>query len=243
MDEKSSTYREAPGDSSWADISPIPPTGGEQDNSNDPGSSHQVQDPKQAMKHNDRVRVGMSLFEGIHGQLLREVFRAASSPSMLHAQDAAAPLDAIRDDDPHLTVGGFLEAIGLHFPTHPHPVVMVPSTGKEYRYTLKEGEPFEVYLQLYAHAPLRGLHFTNTVYKLGIAVDKTKRHMGSLPACAQPYTLYAITERAPSGVLMRGSYKGNVLLVEEGGAELCNFNYRLDVKKQWDEDADSSGKS
>jgi len=55
------------------------------------------------------------------------------------------------------------------------PVLMLPHTGRHYSYTLKEGEEFDVLLHMWVCGETRGLRFTNTVYKLGLPVDRTRR--------------------------------------------------------------------
>ncbi|KAI7738028.1 hypothetical protein M8C21_024851 [Ambrosia artemisiifolia] len=85
----------------------------------------------------------------------------------------------------------------------------IPDSGKIKGtwFTLKEGSRYVIKFTFQvSNNIVSGLKYTNTVWKTGIKVDKTKEMIGTFSPQQELYTHEIPEDTTPSGILARGSY-------------------------------------
>ncbi|KAJ0429859.1 putative Rho protein GDP-dissociation inhibitor [Helianthus annuus] len=85
----------------------------------------------------------------------------------------------------------------------------IPDSGKVKGtwFTLKEGSRYAIKFTFQVgNNIVSGLKYTNTVWKTGLKVDKTKEMIGTFSPQQELYTHEIPEDTTPSGILARGSY-------------------------------------
>ncbi|KAJ0668444.1 putative Rho protein GDP-dissociation inhibitor [Helianthus annuus] len=85
----------------------------------------------------------------------------------------------------------------------------IPDSGKVKGtwFTLKEGSRYAIKFTFQVRNNIvSGLKYTNTVWKTGLKVDKTKEMIGTFSPQQELYTHEIPEDTTPSGILARGSY-------------------------------------
>ncbi|KAM7496175.1 hypothetical protein LguiA_020589 [Lonicera macranthoides] len=99
-------------------------------------------------------------------------------------------------------------------------------------FTLKEGSQYQFKLTFTVlHNIVSGLAYTNTVWKGGLQVDRSKGMLGTFAPHREPYVHTLDEEITPSGVLARGIYMAKLKFEDDDRRchmELC---YSFEIKK------------
>lgn len=114
------------------------------------------------------------------------------------------------------------------------PLPVEPSNSKEPWFTLKEGSTYRLKFTFSVSSNIvSGLRYTNTVWKAGIRVDKTKEMLGTFSPQLEPYTYVTPEETTPSGVFARGSYSAKTKFVDDDRKCYLEINYTFDIRRDW----------
>uniref|UniRef100_A0A0E0LB07 Rho GDP-dissociation inhibitor 1 n=1 Tax=Oryza punctata TaxID=4537 RepID=A0A0E0LB07_ORYPU len=109
-----------------------------------------------------------------------------------------------------------------------------PSNSKEPWFTLKEGSTYRLRFTFsVSNNIVSGLRYTNTVWKAGIRVDKTKEMLGTFSPQLEPYTYVTPEETTPSGVFARGSYSARTKFIDDDRKCYLEINYAFDIRRDW----------
>ncbi|CAI9107582.1 OLC1v1006966C2 [Oldenlandia corymbosa var. corymbosa] len=91
------------------------------------------------------------------------------------------------------------------------PLPVAEDPNKPVLFTLKEGSEFRLKLKFSVlHNIVSGLAYTNTVWKGGVQVDRSKGMLGTFAPQREPYTHLLEEETTPSGALARGKYSAKL---------------------------------
>ncbi|KAG0514143.1 hypothetical protein BDA96_10G165000 [Sorghum bicolor] len=144
------------------------------------------------------------------------------------------------------TVGETLEpdvkitSLSILSPGRPDMVLPLPlpaepkSSSKEPWFTLKEGSAYRLKFTFsVADNIVSGLRYTNTVWKAGIRVDRTKEMLGTFSPQAEPYTYLTPEETTPSGIFARGSYSARTKFVDDDRKCYLEMNYAFHIRRDW----------
>ncbi|CAD5167462.1 unnamed protein product [Musa acuminata subsp. malaccensis] len=86
------------------------------------------------------------------------------------------------------------------------PLPVAPNS-KGVWFTLKEGSHYRLKFTFsVSNNIVSGLRYTNTVWKTGVKVDRTKEMLGTFGPRLESYTYETPEETTPSGIFARGSY-------------------------------------
>uniref|UniRef100_A0A0D9WPS5 Rho GDP-dissociation inhibitor 1 n=1 Tax=Leersia perrieri TaxID=77586 RepID=A0A0D9WPS5_9ORYZ len=114
------------------------------------------------------------------------------------------------------------------------PLPVDPDNSKGPWFTLKEGSTYRLKFTLsVSNNIVSGLRYTNTVWKAGIRVDKTKEMLGTFSPQLEPYTYLTPEETTPSGVFARGSYSAKTKFVDDDRKCYLEINYTFDIRRDW----------
>ncbi|EEF43755.1 Rho GDP-dissociation inhibitor, putative [Ricinus communis] len=113
--------------------------------------------------------------------------------------------------------------------------IPLPTTSKSNSlFTLKEGSQYHLKLSFtVSNNIVSGLKYTNTVWKTGVRVDKTKVMLGTFSPKQEPYTYELEEETTPSGIFARGSYSARTKVVDDDGKCYLDVNYCFEIQKKW----------
>ncbi|WOL13977.1 rho GDP-dissociation inhibitor 1-like [Canna indica] len=113
------------------------------------------------------------------------------------------------------------------------PLPVVPNS-KGVWFTLKEGSQYKLRFSFAVNNNIvSGLRYTNTVWKTGVKVDRTKHMLGTFSPQLEPYTYEAPEETTPSGMFARGSYSAKTKFVDDDGKCYLEINYTFDIRREW----------
>ncbi|KAL4585408.1 hypothetical protein LXL04_010029 [Taraxacum kok-saghyz] len=115
-------------------------------------------------------------------------------------------------------------------------VLPVPDNGKIKGtwFTLKEGSRYTIKFTFEVHNNIvSGLKYTNTVWKTGLKVDKTKEMIGTFSPQQELYTHEIPEDTTPSGILARGSYSARTKFLDDDNKCYLELNYTFDIRKDW----------
>uniref|UniRef100_A0A7N0UCL5 Rho GDP-dissociation inhibitor 1 n=1 Tax=Kalanchoe fedtschenkoi TaxID=63787 RepID=A0A7N0UCL5_KALFE len=118
----------------------------------------------------------------------------------------------------------------------PDIVLEIPETGnpKGLWFTLKEGSRYSLNFSFKVRNNIvSGLRYTNTVWKTGIKVDRTKEMLGTFSPQADAYTHEMPEEVTPSGIFARGTYSARTKFVDDDKKCYLEINYTFDIRKDW----------
>ncbi|CAM8887570.1 hypothetical protein QQ045_024699 [Rhodiola kirilowii] len=118
----------------------------------------------------------------------------------------------------------------------PDIVLEIPETGnpKGLWFTLKEGSRYSLNFSFKVKNNIvSGLKYTNTVWKTGIKVDRTKEMLGTFSPQADAYTHEMPEEVTPSGIFARGSYSARTKFFDDDKKCYLEINYTFDIRKDW----------
>ncbi|KAF0904618.1 hypothetical protein E2562_035872, partial [Oryza meyeriana var. granulata] len=114
------------------------------------------------------------------------------------------------------------------------PLPVELSNSKEPWFTLKEGSTYRLRFTFsVSNNIVSGLRYTNTVWKAGIRVDRTKEMLGTFSPQLDPYTYVTPEEMTPSGVFARGSYSARTKFVDDDRKCYLEINYTFDIRRDW----------
>ncbi|KAG6509329.1 rho GDP-dissociation inhibitor 1-like [Zingiber officinale] len=101
-------------------------------------------------------------------------------------------------------------------------------------FTLKEGSHYKLkFTFVVRNNIVSGLSYTNTVWKAGIKVDKTKDMLGTFSPQLETYTYETLEEITPSGLFVRGSYSARMKFVDDDDKCYLEINYGFDIRREW----------
>nr|GEX47707.1 Rho GDP-dissociation inhibitor 1-like [Tanacetum cinerariifolium] len=115
-------------------------------------------------------------------------------------------------------------------------VLPIPNTGKIKGtwFTLKEGSRYTIRFTFQVRNNIvSGLKYTNTVWKTGLKVDRTKEMIGTFSPQHELYTHEIPEDTTPSGMLARGSYSAKTKFLDDDGKRYLELNYTFDIRKDW----------
>ncbi|XP_024991694.1 rho GDP-dissociation inhibitor 1-like [Cynara cardunculus var. scolymus] len=127
-------------------------------------------------------------------------------------------------------------SLAIVSPGRPNLVLPIPDNGKIKGtwFTLKEGSRYTIKFTFQVHNNIvSGLKYTNTVWKTGLKVDRTKEMIGTFSPQHELYTHQIPEDIAPSGILARGSYSAKTKFVDDDNKCYLELNYTFDIKKEW----------
>ncbi|KAI3748487.1 hypothetical protein L6452_11584 [Arctium lappa] len=115
-------------------------------------------------------------------------------------------------------------------------VLPIPDDGKIKGtwFTLKEGSRYTIKFTFQVHNNIvSGLKYTNTVWKTGFKVDRTKEMIGTFSPQHELYTHEIPEDTTPCGILARGSYSAKTKFLDDDNKCYLELNYTFDIKKEW----------
>ncbi|PWA53479.1 immunoglobulin E-set superfamily protein [Artemisia annua] len=115
-------------------------------------------------------------------------------------------------------------------------VLPIPDTAKIKGtwFTLKEGSRYTIRFTFQVRNNIvSGLKYTNTVWKTGLKVDRTKEMIGTFSPQQELYTHEIPEDTTPSGMLARGSYSAKTKFLDDDGKRYLELNYIFDIRKDW----------
>ncbi|WOL19469.1 rho GDP-dissociation inhibitor 1-like isoform X2 [Canna indica] len=113
------------------------------------------------------------------------------------------------------------------------PIPAVPNP-KGVWFTLKEGSQYKLrFTFTVSNNIVSGLRYTNTVWKSGIRVDKTKEMLGTFSPQVENYAYETSEEHTPSGIFARGSYSARTKFADDDGKCYLEINYTFDIRREW----------
>ncbi|CAK9162189.1 unnamed protein product [Ilex paraguariensis] len=99
-------------------------------------------------------------------------------------------------------------------------------------FTLREGSRYQLKLAFTVlHNIVSGLAYSNTVWKGGIQVDKSKGMLGTFAPQREPYVHNLDEETTPSGVLARGIYNAKLKFEDDDRRCHMELKYSFEIKK------------
>ncbi|KAG8484398.1 hypothetical protein CXB51_023705 [Gossypium anomalum] len=129
-----------------------------------------------------------------------------------------------------------IERLSIVCRGRPDIVLPIPfvSNPKSSLFILKEGSRYRLKFSFtVSHNVVSGLNYTNTVWKTGVRVEKTKVMLGTFSPRKDPYTYELEEETTPSGLFARGSYSATTKFVDDDGKAYLAMNYHFEIKKNW----------
>ncbi|KAL6999954.1 Rab GDP dissociation inhibitor alpha [Sarracenia purpurea var. burkii] len=127
-------------------------------------------------------------------------------------------------------------SLSILSPNRPGIVLPIPEDGnpKGLWFTLKEGSQYNLRFSFQvSNNIVSGLKYTNTVWKTGLKVDRTKQMLGTFSPQLEPYTHVIPEETTPSGFFARGSYSARTKFVDDDNKCYLEINYTFDIQKDW----------
>ncbi|XVF31851.1 hypothetical protein REPUB_Repub17cG0029700 [Reevesia pubescens] len=127
-------------------------------------------------------------------------------------------------------------SVSIVSPDRSDMVLSIPEDGKPQGlwFTLKEGSHYRLKFSFrVGNNIVSGLRYTNTVWKTGVKVFKTKDMIGTFSPQLQPYTHEMPEETAPSGFLARGSYTAKSKFLDDDNKCYLEINYTFAIRKEW----------
>ncbi|KAF8094227.1 hypothetical protein N665_0367s0015 [Sinapis alba] len=127
-------------------------------------------------------------------------------------------------------------SLAILSPGRPDIVLMVPENGnpKGMWFTLKEGSKYNLKFTFHVNNNIvSGLRYTNTVWKTGVKVDRTKEMLGTFSPQLEPYNHVMPEETTPSGLFARGSYSARTKFLDDDNKCYLEINYSFDIRKEW----------
>lgn len=127
-------------------------------------------------------------------------------------------------------------SLSILSPDRPDIFLLIPEDGKPKSpwFTLKEGSRYKLRFTFQVHHNIvLGLKYTNTVWKTGMKVDKTKEMLGTFSPQAESYTHEMPEETTPSGYFARGSYTAKTKFLDDDNKCYLEINYTFDIRKDW----------
>jgi len=107
---------------------------------------------------------------------------------------------------------------------------------KDSTFVLKEGSLFKKRIKIRVqHELVTGLKYQNVVSRLGFK-DKDVEVMGSFAPQAEPHEVTIPRKQwdeTPSGMLLRGSYAGEIKLIDDDDQCHLEFKYSFKIEKDW----------
>ncbi|KAJ4753138.1 Rho GDP-dissociation inhibitor 1 [Rhynchospora pubera] len=101
-------------------------------------------------------------------------------------------------------------------------------------FTLKEGSHYKLRFSFsVSNNIVSGLRYTNTVWKAGLKVDKTKEMLGTFSPQLEPYIYEAPEETTPSGLFARGTYSARTKFLDDDRKCYLEINYSFDIRREW----------
>ncbi|KAK9137803.1 hypothetical protein Sjap_008397 [Stephania japonica] len=99
-------------------------------------------------------------------------------------------------------------------------------------FTLKEGSDYQLRLTFTVkHNIVSGLTYSNTVWKGGLQVDRSKGMLGTFAPQQEPYTHTLDEDTTPSGVLVRGVYSAKLKFEDDDKRCHLELDYSFEIKK------------
>ncbi|KAF3436114.1 hypothetical protein FNV43_RR23206 [Rhamnella rubrinervis] len=99
-------------------------------------------------------------------------------------------------------------------------------------FTLQEGSEYRLKLTFTVlHNIVSGLMYSNTVWKGGLQVEKSKGMLGTFAPQREPYVCTLDEEITPSGVLARGIYSANLKFEDDDRRCHMELKYSFEIKK------------
>lgn len=99
---------------------------------------------------------------------------------------------------------------------------------------VKEGATYRLQFVFTVHRDVvLGLKFSNTVYKLGIPVDKDSVVVGAYAPRPEPYEFTLPPAEWPSGMLARGNYSAKTRFTDDDQATHLSLNWSFQIQKTW----------
>uniref|UniRef100_A0A803LRH1 Rho GDP-dissociation inhibitor 1 n=1 Tax=Chenopodium quinoa TaxID=63459 RepID=A0A803LRH1_CHEQI len=127
-------------------------------------------------------------------------------------------------------------SLSILSPDRPDIFLPIPEDGKPKSpwFTLKEGSRYKLRFTFQVNNNIvLGLKYTNTVWKTGIKVDKTKEMLGTFSPQLESYTHEMPEETTPSGYFVRGSYTARTKFLDDDNKCYLEINYTFDIRKDW----------
>ncbi|XP_010557776.1 PREDICTED: rho GDP-dissociation inhibitor 1-like [Tarenaya hassleriana] len=127
-------------------------------------------------------------------------------------------------------------SLAIISPGRPDIVLSIPEAGniKGLWFTLKEGSKYNLKFTFQVSKNIvSGLRYTNTVWKTGVRVDRTKEMLGTFSPQLEPYTHMMPEETTPSGMFVRGSYSARTKFLDDDNKCYLEINYTFDIRKEW----------
>ncbi|KAG9455154.1 hypothetical protein H6P81_008058 [Aristolochia fimbriata] len=113
------------------------------------------------------------------------------------------------------------------------PIPQAPNV-KGLWFTLKEDSRYRLKLTIrVSNNIVSGLKYSNTVWKAGIKVDRTKEMLGTFSPRSEPYVHELPEEVTPSGLFARGSYSARTKFLDDDNKCYLELNYTFDIRKGW----------
>ncbi|WOL12347.1 rho GDP-dissociation inhibitor 1-like [Canna indica] len=127
-------------------------------------------------------------------------------------------------------------SLSIISPGRPDIVLQLPvaPNSKGVWFTLKEGSHYRLKFTFFvSNNIVSGLRYTNTVWKTGVKVDRTKEMLGTFSPQLETYTYETPEETTPSGLFARGSYSARTKFVDDDGKCYLEINYTFDIRREW----------
>ncbi|KAI3732166.1 hypothetical protein L1987_63365 [Smallanthus sonchifolius] len=127
-------------------------------------------------------------------------------------------------------------SLAIVSPSREDLILQIPDNGKVKGtwFTLKEGCRYTIKFTFQVHNNIvSGLKYTNTVWKTGLKVDKTKEMIGTFSPQQELYTHEIPEDTTPSGILARGSYSARTKFLDDDNKCYLELNYSFDIRKDW----------
>uniref|UniRef100_A0A7N0ZWC1 Rho GDP-dissociation inhibitor 1 n=1 Tax=Kalanchoe fedtschenkoi TaxID=63787 RepID=A0A7N0ZWC1_KALFE len=100
-------------------------------------------------------------------------------------------------------------------------------------FSLAEGSKYQLKLTFTVlHNLVSGLTYSNTVWKAGVQVDKSKGMLGTFAPHKEPYVYKLDEETTPSGVLARGIYSAKLKFEDDDRRSHMELDYTFEIKKR-----------
>lgn len=129
-----------------------------------------------------------------------------------------------------------IQSLTIITPNRPDLVLPVPfiPNSKGYAFSLKDSSRYRLKFSFtVSNNIVSGLRYTNTVWKAGIRVEKTKVMLGTFSPQKEPYTYELEEETTPSGIFVRGSYSAKTKFVDDDDKCHLEMSYYFEIRKDW----------
>ncbi|KAK0131552.1 Rho GDP-dissociation inhibitor 1 [Merluccius polli] len=109
-------------------------------------------------------------------------------------------------------------------------------TLKKQIFTLKEGVDYRVKIHFKVNRDIvAGLKYVHLTFRKGLRVDKEVYMVGSYGPRAEEHEFMTPVEKAPKGMLVRGSYQIKSCFTDDDKTNHLFWEWNLHIKKDWND--------